>query len=84
MPGEVCLTTEFTFAGIHVDGHIGQRGHGMNQLMPDRFGDAMAVASGHLTIHCDVKLGALAMTDPTHGDVVYFHHICYPGRDFDD
>src|SRR6185503_6306549 len=73
----MCVATIFTFTWVHVNRHIGQRGHLVEKVMPNLFSNAMTIASRHLTIHRDMQLGALTMTHPADGNIVDLHNIFY-------
>jgi hypothetical protein len=75
MSGDMRIAAMFAFTGIDMNGHFDERRHGVKQLMTNVFGDFMALAGWHLAIHGNVKLGALAMPDPTHCHIMHIHHI---------
>ena len=54
MTREVGCAATLAFAGVNVNGHICERGHGVEEIVPDLFGDTMALAGRHLTVNGDV------------------------------
>jgi hypothetical protein len=69
------IAAALAFARVNMDGHIRKRGHGVEKIVPNLFGNTMTLAGGHLTVNCNVQLGALAMAYPANRNVIDFHYI---------